>query len=130
MLLFVHLFSLADTAKLLMAVAILFTYGLQFYIPNEILWKKISHKFNEKYHNRTQILLRTGIILISGGIAAAIPNLEPFISLVGAIFFSLLGKFYMHFPYFFFFCFAKIISYIFIYCIFNYIYRHFCAQCM
>ncbi|XP_049308795.1 proton-coupled amino acid transporter-like protein CG1139 [Bactrocera dorsalis] len=84
---------LADTAKLLMAVAILFTYGLQFYIPNEILWKKISHKFNEQHHNRTQILLRTGIILISGGVAAAIPNLEPFISLVGAIFFSLLGIF-------------------------------------
>ena len=75
-----------------MAVAILFTYGLQFYIPNEILWRKISHKFNEQYHNRTQILLRTGIILISGGVAAAIPNLEPFISLVGAVFFSLLGK--------------------------------------
>lgn len=40
-----------------------------------------------------QILLRTGIILVSGGIAAGIPNLEPFISLVGAVFFSLLGIF-------------------------------------
>lgn len=83
---------LADAAKLLMAIAILFTYGLQFYVPNDILWKKISHKFDPKNHNRTQILLRTGIILISGGVAAAIPNLEPFISLVGAVFFSLLGK--------------------------------------
>ncbi|XP_037948808.1 proton-coupled amino acid transporter-like protein pathetic [Teleopsis dalmanni] len=85
--------ALADAAKLLMAIAILFTYGLQFYIPNEILWRKINHKFNEKNHNITQILLRSGIVLISGGIAAAIPNLEPFISLVGAIFFSLLGIF-------------------------------------
>ncbi|XP_005185482.1 proton-coupled amino acid transporter-like protein CG1139 [Musca domestica] len=84
---------LADAAKLLMAIAILFTYGLQFYVPNDILWKKISHKFDPKNHNRTQILLRTGIILISGGVAAAIPNLEPFISLVGAVFFSLLGIF-------------------------------------
>lgn len=81
-------------AKLLMAVAILFTYGLQFYIPMDILWRNISDKFKEENHNRTQILLRTGIILISGGIAAAIPNLEPFISLVGAIFFSLLGNLY------------------------------------
>ncbi|XP_075165024.1 proton-coupled amino acid transporter-like protein acs [Haematobia irritans] len=84
---------LADSAKLLMAIAILFTYGLQFYVPNDILWKKINHKFDPKNHNRTQILLRTGIILISGGVAAAIPNLEPFISLVGAVFFSLLGIF-------------------------------------
>ncbi|XP_030381137.1 proton-coupled amino acid transporter-like protein pathetic [Scaptodrosophila lebanonensis] len=84
---------LGDTAKLLMAVAILFTFGLQFYVPNEILWRKISHKFNEDKHNTTQILLRTGIILLSGGVAAAIPNLEPFISLVGAVFFSLLGIF-------------------------------------
>uniref|UniRef100_A0A1A9UHH1 Amino acid transporter transmembrane domain-containing protein n=1 Tax=Glossina austeni TaxID=7395 RepID=A0A1A9UHH1_GLOAU len=84
---------LADAAKLLMALAILFTYGLQFYIPNDILWSKIKHKFDPKNHNISQILLRTGIILISGGVAAAIPNLEPFISLVGAVFFSLLGIF-------------------------------------
>ncbi|XP_065368522.1 proton-coupled amino acid transporter-like protein CG1139 [Calliphora vicina] len=84
---------LADAAKLLMAIAILFTYGLQFYVPNDILWKKISHKFDPKNHNISQILLRTGIILISGGVAAAIPDLEPFISLVGAVFFSLLGIF-------------------------------------
>ncbi|XP_023161440.2 proton-coupled amino acid transporter-like protein CG1139 [Drosophila hydei] len=84
---------LGDTAKLLMAVAILFTYGLQFYVPNEVLWRKIHHKFRPEKHNITQILLRTGIILVSGGIAAGIPNLEPFISLVGAVFFSLLGIF-------------------------------------
>lgn len=75
-----------------MALAILFTYGLQFYIPSDILWRKIGHKFSEKNQNISQILLRTGIILISGGVAAAIPDLEPFISLVGAVFFSLLGK--------------------------------------
>ncbi|KAH8421021.1 hypothetical protein KR222_003998, partial [Zaprionus bogoriensis] len=84
---------MGDTAKLLMAVAILFTYGLQFYVPNEVLWRKIGHKFSPEKHNITQILLRTGIILVSGGIAAGIPNLEPFISLVGAVFFSLLGIF-------------------------------------
>lgn len=82
---------IADTAKILMAVSILFTYGLQFYIPNDILWKKISHKFPEDKQNIVQILLRTGIILITGGVSAAIPDLEPFISLVGSIFFSLLG---------------------------------------
>nr|XP_036231250.1 proton-coupled amino acid transporter-like protein CG1139 isoform X3 [Bactrocera oleae]XP_036231251.1 proton-coupled amino acid transporter-like protein CG1139 isoform X3 [Bactrocera oleae] len=85
--------ALADTAKLLMAVAILFTYGLQFYVPNEILWKKIAHKFNERNHNIVQIIIRAVIVVVSGGICLAIPNLEIFISLVGAVFFSLLGIF-------------------------------------
>ncbi|XP_053961907.1 proton-coupled amino acid transporter-like protein pathetic [Anastrepha ludens] len=85
--------ALADTAKLLMAVAILFTFGLQFFIPNEILWRHIKHKFNERHHNIIQILLRTGIILIAVGVSVAIPQLGPFISLVGAVFFSLLGIF-------------------------------------
>lgn len=75
-----------------MAFAILFTYALQFYVPNEILWRKIGHRFSEKNQNIPQILLRVGIILITGGISAAIPNLEPFIGLVGSVFFSILGK--------------------------------------
>lgn len=57
----------------------------------DILWRKISHKFSEPKHNITQILLRTGIILVMGGISMAVPTLEPFIGLVGAIFFSILG---------------------------------------
>ncbi|CAD7012208.1 proton-coupled amino acid transporter-like protein CG1139 [Ceratitis capitata] len=82
---------LADTAKLLIAVASLFAYGLVFYIPIDTLWRNISDRISEKNHNISQILLRTAIILISGAVATAIPNLEPFISLVGAIFLSLLG---------------------------------------
>ncbi|XP_014090789.1 proton-coupled amino acid transporter-like protein CG1139 [Bactrocera oleae] len=82
---------LADIAKLLIAVASLFAYGLVFYVPMDTLWKNVSHKINEKNHNIAQILIRTVIILISGVVATVIPNLEPFISLVGAIFLSLLG---------------------------------------
>lgn len=82
---------MADTAKLLIAVASLFAYGLVFYIPIDTLWKNISHKIKEKNHNIAQILIRTGVILISGVVATVIPNLEPFISLVGAIFLSILG---------------------------------------
>lgn len=39
-----------------------------------------------------QIIIRSGIILIMSGVAVAVPDLEPFISLVGAVFFSTLGK--------------------------------------
>lgn len=84
---------MADAAKLLMGLAILFTFGLQFYVPNDILWQKISHKFPAKHQNLSQVLLRTVIIILSGAVAALIPNLEPFIGLVGSVFFSLLGMF-------------------------------------
>lgn len=84
---------LADVAKILMALAILFTYGLQFYVPVDILWRKVQHRIPAERHNVAQITMRTGIILITGAIAAAVPKLEPFISLVGAVFFSILGIF-------------------------------------
>lgn len=76
----------------LIAFAIFFTFGLQFYIPMDILWRKIENKIPAQRHNLAQISIRTGIILIMGGIAMAVPDLEPFIGLVGAVFFSILGK--------------------------------------
>lgn len=83
---------LAQVAQVLIAIAILFTFGLQFYAPMEILWNKIKHKVPKERYNITQILLRTVICLIMGGVAAVVPDLEPFIGLVGAVFFSILGK--------------------------------------
>lgn len=82
---------LAKIAQLLIAVAILFTFGLQFYVPMDILWKKIHDKIPKDKHNFSQIAIRTGIMILMGGIALAVPDLEPFIGLVGAVFFSSLG---------------------------------------
>lgn len=76
---------------MLIALAILFTFGLQFFVPMDILWRKIQNRFAKDNHNRTQIILRTGIIFIMGAIGVAVPNLDPIISLVGAVFFSVLG---------------------------------------
>lgn len=84
---------LADTAKILMALAIFCTYPLQLYVPNDILWRKINHLFPESRHNIAQILLRALICLITCGVAAGVPDLEPFIGLVGSVFFSILGIF-------------------------------------
>lgn len=80
-------------AQLLIAVAILFTFGLQFYVPMDILWRKIGHKIQKEKQNLYQYLIRTGIIICMGGVAVAVPDLEPFIGLVGAVFFSTLGLF-------------------------------------
>lgn len=84
--------SLAQIAQILIAVAILFSFGLYFYIAMDILWRKISHKVKVRRHNITQILMRTIVICLMAGIAVAVPNLGPFIGLVGAIFFPILGK--------------------------------------
>lgn len=81
----------AKIAQLLIAAAILFTFGLQFYVPMDILWRKISNKIPKDKHNMSQIAIRTGIMILMAGIAVAVPELEPFIGLVGAVFFSSLG---------------------------------------
>ncbi|KPJ06082.1 Proton-coupled amino acid transporter 4 [Papilio machaon] len=82
---------LAQSAKILMALAILFTYSLQFYVPMEMIWRQIHHKISVKYHNITQISIRTAAVFGSVALAAAFPDLELFISLCGAIFLSSLG---------------------------------------
>lgn len=82
----------AITGQVLIGVAILFTFGLQFYIPMDILLKKLENRI-AKSRNISEILIRSGIMIAMGGLAIAVPDLEPFISLVGAVFFSTLGLF-------------------------------------
>lgn len=81
----------AQVAQISIGVAILFTFGLQFYVPMDIIWRRLGPSIPKDKHNISQILLRAGIILIMGGVAAAVPKLEPFIGLVGSVFFSILG---------------------------------------
>lgn len=54
--------------------------------------KKIRDKLPKSNQSLIEIALRTGIMLLMAGVAAAVPDLEPFISLVGAVFFSTLGR--------------------------------------
>ncbi|CAH0664119.1 unnamed protein product [Chilo suppressalis] len=82
---------LAQSAKILMALAILFTYSLQFYVPMEMIWRKLENRISVRYHDLTQISIRTLAVVGSVALAAAFPDLELFISLSGAIFLSTLG---------------------------------------
>lgn len=84
-------FSASNLAQYLIATAILFTFGLNFYIPMDILWKTVQSKISKEKHNIAQIGIRSGIILVLAVLAIAVPDLEPFIALVGAVFFSTLG---------------------------------------
>lgn len=82
---------LSQVAQILIALAILFTFGLQFYAPVEILFMKFSHKIPAKRINLAQILFRSVICILMACLTMAIPDLQPFIGLIGSIFLALLG---------------------------------------
>ncbi|KAM3968552.1 proton-coupled amino acid transporter-like protein pathetic isoform 1-T1 [Aphomia sociella] len=81
---------LGQSVKLMIAVAIFFTYSLQFYVPMDIIWRNVRHWFGAK-KNLAEYSIRIALIVMTLCIAIAIPNLGPFISLVGAVCLSFLG---------------------------------------
>ncbi|PZC83415.1 hypothetical protein B5X24_HaOG207798 [Helicoverpa armigera] len=83
--------NLALTAKILVAVAVFFTYCLQMYAPMDIIWTRIKCRISKNYFNFSQITLRTLSVTLTVVLAVAVPDLELLIGLVGAIFFSTLG---------------------------------------
>nr|XP_029715231.1 proton-coupled amino acid transporter-like protein pathetic isoform X1 [Aedes albopictus] len=85
---------LAQLVKIMIAVAIFLTYSLQFYVPIEIIWKNVQHNFNE-HKNAAEYGIRIGLVAITVFIAAALPNIGPFVTLIGAVCLSTLG---MMFP--------------------------------
>uniref|UniRef100_A0A1B6KZD9 Amino acid transporter transmembrane domain-containing protein n=1 Tax=Graphocephala atropunctata TaxID=36148 RepID=A0A1B6KZD9_9HEMI len=81
----------AETIKILVALAILFTYPLQLTAAIEVVWGGVAEKFSEKNQDKGYYLTRSLLILGTVVIAIALPNLSPALSLVGAIGFSGLG---------------------------------------
>lgn len=82
--------SLAQSVKVMIAVAIFLTYSLQFYVPFEIIWKNLKIHFGAR-KMYAEYALRIILVCCTVGIAIAIPNLGGFISLVGAVCLSTLG---------------------------------------
>lgn len=76
----------------LLGFAVLFTFGLVFYVPSEILWGKISPTIAVKHHNWAEVVFRIIMVLVVGGTVMALPNLGPYMGLIGAICLSTLGK--------------------------------------
>ncbi|XP_028173272.1 proton-coupled amino acid transporter-like protein pathetic [Ostrinia furnacalis] len=81
----------ALTAKILVAIAVFFTYCLQMYAPMDIIWSRLQKSVGQKYQNMGQVLLRTLSVTLTVILAIAVPDLALLIELVGAIFFSTLG---------------------------------------
>ncbi|XP_065212285.1 proton-coupled amino acid transporter-like protein CG1139 isoform X1 [Planococcus citri] len=81
---------LAQSVKVMIAIAIFVTYSLQFYVPMEIIWKSVKHRFTSN-HGAYENGLRVFLVICTVVIAALVPELGPFISLIGAVCLSMLG---------------------------------------
>ncbi|CAG9765441.1 unnamed protein product [Ceutorhynchus assimilis] len=82
----------AQIVQAAIAISVFFSFMLQFYIPTDIMWKRLRNSIAEDRHNLAQILLRiimvavVTVVAIAGG-----EDLGSLIDFVGAIFFSSLG---------------------------------------
>lgn len=81
---------LAQSVNVMIAVAIFLTYALQFYVPMEIIWKALKHRFTSK-PLLAENTIRISLVIATVAVAVAVPNIGPFISLVGAVCLSTLG---------------------------------------
>merc|ERR1719270_1942477 len=75
--------KLAQGIIIAFSLAIFFSYGLQFYVPVQICLPYVQQKFSRSL--KAEFALRFGLVLVTFALAAAIPKLDLFISLVGAI---------------------------------------------
>ncbi|XP_018355306.1 PREDICTED: proton-coupled amino acid transporter-like protein CG1139 [Trachymyrmex septentrionalis] len=83
--------AMAQSIKIMFAIAIFITYALQAYVPVEILW---STYLDHRIQNRKilwEYVCRTFVTLVTFVLAIAIPRLGLFISLFGALCLSALG---------------------------------------
>lgn len=82
---------LAQTAKLLVACVMLLSFALIFYVPVDIAWRRIQDRIPAKTHRWAMSGLRLFGTLFIVGLACAVPKLELFMELVGAVCLSVLG---------------------------------------
>ncbi|XP_075163906.1 solute carrier family 36 member pathetic isoform X1 [Haematobia irritans] len=80
----------AQAVKVLIALAVYCTFGLQFYVCLEIVWDSIKDKCTKR-PIMVNYVLRTVLVTAAVGLAVAVPTIAPFMGLIGAFCFSILG---------------------------------------
>lgn len=85
--------ALAKTVQLLLALAIYFTQPIQCYVAIDIAWNEyLSPRLEKNPHRKLwEYVVRTCLVLATTLLAIAVPSLEYFISLFGALCLSALG---------------------------------------
>lgn len=77
---------LAMAVNLIFVVAIFLTYALMLYVPVELIWPHLIERFSEFTRKRFTIyLFRGSLVVVTLTVAAIIPHIGLFISLVGAM---------------------------------------------
>ncbi|XP_008211722.2 proton-coupled amino acid transporter-like protein CG1139 [Nasonia vitripennis] len=82
---------MAQSIKVMFAVAIFITYALQAYVPVEIIWTTYLDHRIKKNKLFWEYIVRTLVTLTTFILAIAVPRLGLFISLFGALCLSALG---------------------------------------
>lgn len=80
----------AQSVKILIALAVYCTYGLQYYVCLEIAWNGIKDRCS-KHPLLMEYVVRTVLVIATVSLAVAVPTIGPFIALIGALCFSILG---------------------------------------
>ncbi|KAG4077274.1 hypothetical protein HA402_009903 [Bradysia odoriphaga] len=80
----------AQIVKILIALAVFCTFGLQFFVCVEIVWNGIKDRFTKR-PTVVNYVMRTVLVTLAVLIAVAVPTISPFIGLIGAFCFSILG---------------------------------------
>ncbi|XP_058457178.1 proton-coupled amino acid transporter-like protein pathetic isoform X2 [Malaya genurostris] len=80
----------AQAVKILIALAVYCTFGLQFYVCLDIAWIGIRNRF-KKRPTLVNYTMRTILVTAAVLLAVAVPTIGPFIGLIGAFCFSILG---------------------------------------
>ncbi|XP_031340853.1 proton-coupled amino acid transporter-like protein CG1139 [Photinus pyralis] len=85
--------GLAQSVKVLVVLAVFFTYNLQAYVALDVIWRRIlSPRVQGSLKvNVTQIILRCLFVAITVLIAVAVRHLDAIITLFGAVCLSTLG---------------------------------------
>lgn len=74
-----------QAVKLLYCFGIFVTFALQFYVPAEILIPPVLVRVPERLERAVDLLLRTGLVILTCAMAVLIPELDLVISLVGSV---------------------------------------------
>nr|XP_009857644.1 proton-coupled amino acid transporter 1 isoform X4 [Ciona intestinalis]XP_009857645.1 proton-coupled amino acid transporter 1 isoform X4 [Ciona intestinalis] len=75
---------LCQSVKIMLALVMVASYAIQFYVPIEIIWPKIKRRFMPSNQLSWELLFRTFLVMFTCSCAIAIPNLGDYISLIGA----------------------------------------------
>ncbi|KAF6210808.1 hypothetical protein GE061_013919 [Apolygus lucorum] len=77
--------GLAQSVRIMMALAIFLSYGIQFYVPMRIFWPPIERRLRTQYKLLAELATRTLLVIFTFALAISVPNLSAVISLVGAL---------------------------------------------